>query len=275
MRQGWRQGVPCVVALVIAETAALSLLTVLVAGLLRSHADILRSLHELGVGVGDPASGPSDRSATAGLPVPFSAAPPEGQVHDIIGIGLAGEAVGLAMTGRSGYTLLAFLSTGCASCIPFWHGLSDPGRGGLPPSVAPLVVTRGPDVESAAEAARLAPAGTSVVMSGTAWSEYAVPGSPFFVLVDGLEGRRVGEGVARTFPQLADLVRRGLADAKGRRDEAGPSGRNRLAGGAERETENDLTLVRAGVAPGDPSLYPKRLDDLMSPVPVDGEGWRR
>ena len=42
------------VALVIVSTFVVLLLGILVAGLLRSHADILRSLHELGVGVGDP-----------------------------------------------------------------------------------------------------------------------------------------------------------------------------------------------------------------------------
>ncbi len=41
-------------ALVIVSTFVVLLLGILVAGLLRSHADILRSLHELGVGVGDP-----------------------------------------------------------------------------------------------------------------------------------------------------------------------------------------------------------------------------
>jgi hypothetical protein len=46
------------VALVIILTVVVLLLTVLVAGLLRSHADILKALHELGVGVGDPVGDP-------------------------------------------------------------------------------------------------------------------------------------------------------------------------------------------------------------------------
>ncbi len=45
-------------ALVIVSTFVVLLLGILVAGLLRSHADILRSLHELGVGVGDPTGSP-------------------------------------------------------------------------------------------------------------------------------------------------------------------------------------------------------------------------
>ncbi len=46
------------VALVIVSTFVVLVLGILVAGLLRSHADILRSLHELGVGVGDPSATP-------------------------------------------------------------------------------------------------------------------------------------------------------------------------------------------------------------------------
>ena len=43
------------IALVVVSTFVVLVLGILVAGLLRSHADILRSLHQLGAGVGDPA----------------------------------------------------------------------------------------------------------------------------------------------------------------------------------------------------------------------------
>ena len=52
------------IALVVVSMFVVLLLGILVAGLLRSHADILRSLHELGVGVGDPAR----RDGTRPLP---------------------------------------------------------------------------------------------------------------------------------------------------------------------------------------------------------------
>ena len=42
------------VALAIVLSVVVLLLAVLVAGLLRSHADILKALHDLGVGVGEP-----------------------------------------------------------------------------------------------------------------------------------------------------------------------------------------------------------------------------
>jgi hypothetical protein len=41
--------------LVLLLTFVVLLLGILVAGLLRSHADILKALHDLGAGVGDPA----------------------------------------------------------------------------------------------------------------------------------------------------------------------------------------------------------------------------
>ena len=59
------------VALVIVSTFVVLLLGILVAGLLRSHADILRSLHELGVGVGDPSAAPA--AVPVDLTTPVSA----------------------------------------------------------------------------------------------------------------------------------------------------------------------------------------------------------
>src|SRR4051812_49320596 len=46
-------GRPAVIAVVVAEAGAIVLLGLLVAGLLRSHAEILRRLHELGAGMDD------------------------------------------------------------------------------------------------------------------------------------------------------------------------------------------------------------------------------
>ena len=63
------------VALVVVSTFVVLLLGVLVAGLLRSHADILRSLHELGVGVGDPATTKASTTATLPRTSPRQAAP--------------------------------------------------------------------------------------------------------------------------------------------------------------------------------------------------------
>ena len=53
------------VALAVVLSVMVLLLAVLVAGLLRSHADILKALHELGVGVGEPSGADGhDQSTT-------------------------------------------------------------------------------------------------------------------------------------------------------------------------------------------------------------------
>ena len=46
-----------IVAIVVVQAVALVLLGVLVAGLLRSHAEILRALHQLGISLDDGADG--------------------------------------------------------------------------------------------------------------------------------------------------------------------------------------------------------------------------
>jgi len=267
-----------VVALVVALTVVVVLMGVLVAGLLRSHADILRSLHALGVGVGDPAgtaTGEEGGAQPHGVAVRMGPALPAERgtdAHDVAGVTPSGDALAVSVRRAGQTTLLAFLSSGCTSCRHFWDALSSTGPTALPGGIRLAIVTKGPELEIAAEVAALAPRHVPVVMSTGAWSDYEVPGSPFFVLVDGTTGRRTGEGVANHFGQVADLVRRSLADAAGtplgpgdgvhgRR--AAPGGpRDRLDGPA-REAANDAELRRAGIFPGDPSLYPRSLDDVF------------
>jgi hypothetical protein len=273
-------------ALAVVLSAIVLLLGVLVAGLLRSHADILQSLHELGVGVGDPTAathgqaGPhpeADGVVRIGPPLPSerqaSAAPTVG------GVTPAGDAVAVAPASGDGLTLLAFLSAGCGTCGTFWSALSDPRRSGFPDGVRTVVVTKGPELESPAAVAGLAPAGLLVVMSSAAWTDYEVPGSPFFVLVDAERGRRVGEGVANQPAQVAELVRRAVLDARHADDTAGGAGRrsrrrapdgDRLDGPG-RERANDRELLAAGVRPGDPSLYPTSVADLYGPEAGTGD----
>lgn len=241
-------------ALVVVDTVVVVLLGVLVAGLLRSHADILRALHELGAGVGDPAGAPA---APAPVQLGPRLAPGRGsQVVDLVGVDPSGAALVLAVGSGDGLSLLAFLSSGCASCAAFFEQLGGAGFG-LPPGIRPVVVTKGPEFESPAELARRARPGLQVVMSSQAWTDYEVPGSPFFVLVDGRQGRRLGEGVANHPAQVADLVRRAVGDGRGATGLDGPA----------REAENDQALLAAGIGPGHPSLYPRRLDDVFAPGP--------
>jgi hypothetical protein len=98
-------------------------------------------------------------------------------------------------------------------------------------------------------------------MSTEAWLEYEVPGSPFFVLVDGTSGAAVGQGVAPRVEQLLDLIRRAEHDrGTQQRTRRRPSGRRN---GPEREADADEVLQMAGIRPGDPSLYPQSLEDVF------------
>jgi hypothetical protein len=105
-----------------------------------------------------------------------------------------------------------------------------------------VVVPRDVDEESPSLLVGRAPADVAVVMSSAAWAEFGVPGSPFAVLVD--SGAVIGDGVARSWEQLASLVTQHLADLDGRRLD-----------GAGRERRADEELLAAGIQPGHPSLY--------------------
>ena len=262
------------VALSVVLGVVVLLLAVLVAGLLRSHADILKALHDLGAGVGDPAGdthihtpGPVQSGPPA---VPLTMGPALAPDRDstsaptIAGVTPVGDALAVAPATAGGLTLLAFLSTGCASCAGFWESFRRPEGLGLPAGTRIVVVTKGPDREIPGEVAALAAPGLSVLMSSEAWSDYEVPGSPFFVLVDGTSGRRVGEGVANHINQVAELVRRAEVDAAaftlGTRPEPDVG-----IDGPARESANDKELLDAGIRPGDPSLYPASLDALYGP----------
>jgi hypothetical protein len=293
------------VALVIILTAVVLMLTVLVAGLLRSHADILKALHDLGAGVGDPAldlvNGDShdhghahdhdhdqaqsrrwgrnrNQSAKAGpasSPVPLTMGPPlpgernSTSAPTIAGVTPTGDALAIAVTGNDQLTLIAFLSSGCATCAGFWEAFQAPEHLGLPDGIRLVVVTKGPEMEIAGEVQVKAHSRLQVVMSTDAWGDYEVPGSPFFVLVDGSAGRRIGEGVANQFSQVVELVRRAQIDMQafgiGTRGEGGSQSRAFAGGldGPARESANDEELRAAGILPGDPSLYPTSLDDVF------------
>jgi len=261
-----------VIALTVVLGVVVALVTVLVAGLLRSHADILKALHDLGAGVGDPAADVTGGAASSvgAQPVPLTMGPALAADRDstsapsLAGVTPTGDARAVAPATSGALTLLAFLSTGCASCAGFWESFRRPGDLDLPPGVRLVVVTKGPEREIPGEVAALAAPGLSVLMSSDAWTDYEVPGSPFFVLVDGTSGRRVGEGVANHFRQVAELVRRAEVDAAAFRLDTTP-GRDVGLDGPARESANDRELLDAGIRPGDPSLYPTSLDDLYGP----------
>jgi hypothetical protein len=208
------------VALVSVETVLLVLLIVLVAGLLRSHAEILRRL------------GPGEEPIAS--PEPVQRRPGDEPAPAIAGHTPQGDALRLDFAGAgSAPTLLAFLSSGCSTCMGFWESLSEPR---LEREVETVIVTHGADRERPAKLRALAPAGVPVVMSSQAWSDYRVPGAPYFVLVDGAIR---GEGVATSWHALTSLVSDAIEDER-----------------AAHAQDLDARLAAGGIGPGHPSLYP-------------------
>jgi len=216
---------------------------VLLVGLLKSHAEILRQLHDLGAG--------RDEEPRRPVPVDLAAGGAMGTpAHDLAGHTPSGEAAAVAVVGASQDTLLAFLSGGCLTCDGFWKALSARGDLELPAATRVVAVTKGRGDENESAVRSLAPAGRTVVMSTQAWLDYEVPGSPYFVHVSGSSGRVIGEGTAATWQQVVSLVNRASNGRLAARPET------RLQMDEARGPRIDQELTAAGILPGDPSLYP-------------------
>ena len=248
--------------LVVALGVVVALLAVLVIGLLRAHAEVLRALHELGFDdVLDPGAAGMSIRTRPGVPEPRAAGGRGG--HDIVGSTVDGGTVKVAVVGTDHLTLVAFLSSGCLTCATFWEAFADPARRVLPGADTRLVVvTKGPEAESPSRLAQLVPPGVVTVQSSAAWDDYDVPVSPYFLLVDGRDRRIVGEGAASSWDQVRDLLGQAMADA-GLADD-GRRTAGSVATGAAREDRIDDELARAGIEPGDARLY---LPEHEDPAP--------
>ncbi|NYG06895.1 hypothetical protein BJ986_001382 [Phycicoccus badiiscoriae] len=255
-------------AAVIAEAVAIVLLGVLVLGLLRSHALILKALHELGAGLElEREAGTGVTTATTGgTPGPVPVELETGVVqatrkdsataHDIIGTDLDRVEQQVVVTAAGSRTLLAFLTSGCSVCQTFWDEFQGPvdvpGDGDL------RIIAKGPAEESSSSLRSLA-GDRDVIQSSGAWVDYDIPGSPYFVYVEG--GVVTGEGSATTWGQVRDLMAQGVADNAEARAAAGRTGPGLLAGAdvgpGERDSlpRMDAELLAAGIGPGNPSLY--------------------
>ena len=249
-------------ALVSIEAVAIVVLTVLVCGLLRSHADILRALHGLGVNLDAAHIGGANPSQLASVAL--------GTTHrgdnsptmavDLAGVNPAGDAVQVAVTGVRHDTLLAFLTTGCTACQEFWAAF---GTSQVPiPGGARLVaVVHDPSEESLSKLRSLAPPGTTVVMSSAAWDDYDVQVAPYFLYVAGGQGRVIGEGSTTSWPQVLSLVEQARSDAGlGDGRPTRPPTSRPASNDRRREERADAELMAAGIAPGDARLYPSALD---------------
>jgi hypothetical protein len=270
-------------AVVIAEGVAIALLGVLVLGLLRSHALILKALHELGAGLElekEAGTGVS-LATTGGKPGPVPVELESGVVqatrkdsttaHDIVGTDLDRREQQVTVTTPGTRTLLAFLTSGCSVCQTFWdefQGSVDvPGEGAL------HIIAKGSGEESISSLRTLA-GDRDVVQSSAAWVDYDIPGSPYFVYVE--DGVVTGEGSATTWAQVRGLMAQGVADSAEARSAAGRSGPGLLVGDAMGEggrdnlSRIDAELLASGVRPGDPSLY-RAPDEDSPPAPAHHE----
>lgn len=239
---------------------AVGVLALLVFGLLRTHAEILRALDRAGISLDDEETA----SSAAGV-VPerseAGAAAGSAEARDLVGTVPAGGPTKIAVTGVAHLTLLAFLSPGCRTCKRFWDAFSDPDLE-LPGSDTRLVVVgQDPAHDSESAMAELVPPGVKAVLSSAAWEDYDVPGSPYFALVDGSEGRVVGAGSALRWEQLQNLLQQALDDA-GLADPSGsqPPGASPGHSGRSRAQRADEALRSAGISPGHPSLYGEQSD---------------
>lgn len=263
-------------ALVWLLAVVVAILAVFVVGLLRSHASILRALHDNGI-VLDPerddagtgtgtgtGQAPSRRVSPAVTHTTSSTAPtirtvdgvpgPAGasgqRAHDLAGITPTGATRTVAVTDTDQATLLAFLTTGCATCAGFWHAFAEGVQ--LPADTRLVVVTQGGELESPADVAAMAAPHVLTIQSSQAWDDYSIPVAPYFVLVDGRRGVVVGEGAANTWERVAKLLDTALADA----GYAGGQVRRRdLLLGKARTERVDRDLAAAGFTPGDPRLH--------------------
>ena len=248
------------VVLVIVQSFVLALLALLVAGLLRSHAEILRRLPPAD---SEPEPAAPPREPTGLLASPHSEPRAAAAASDIVGTTLDGDPVKISVTAGRTPTLLAFLSSGCATCAGFWEALQPSSREPLPGATRLVVITRDGSMESPSRLRTLAPADVAVVMSSTAWETYEVPMTPYFVYVGG-SGVIEGEGVAEAWPQVMSLLGDALGDAEAAARSrsqassgAGSTSDRREGGrrGPDRERRVDRELRAAGISLGHPSLY--------------------
>ena len=226
------------ILLVLLLAVCVGVLSVIVFGLLRTHAEILRALDRAGVPLdGGGRSTPLSMSPTRLRPAAVVV------VDDIVGTVPGGGPVKVTIGGEH-HTLLAFLSSGCRTCATFWDAFADPGLGLPGDDTRLVIVAQDPQHDSAGRLAELAPPGVRVVCSSAAWQALEIPGSPYFAMVDGRSRAMVGSGSATSWEQVHGLLAQAISDA-------------RLAAGGF--SSADEALAASGIGPGHPSLYPNEV----------------
>ena len=212
---------------------------VLVGGLLRSHAEILRRLGA-GARTATPAPRRADAAGGSGASA-RRAAPPRwpGPRRP------ATRSRSTSTAPAAAPTLLAFLTSGC--CDLRRRSGRRSARRRLPAGVRTVVVTHGSERERPARLRKLAPAGDpgGDVLAGVG-ATTACP-APRTSCWSTASIR--GEGVATSWPALGSLVGDAIEDQRrGRRRARRP----------RRASASIETLAAAGIGPDHPSLYPGR-----------------
>ena len=228
------------IVLLIVAFVAIAVLTLIVFGLLRTHADILRALDRAGISL--------DENSVSSSVGPVSLSQPSGNQDavDIVGTVPGGGPVSVSVGGAH-HTLLAFMSSGCKTCANFWSEFKSPVLDLGGEATRLVIVAQDPAHDSESRLVELSPKGVRTVCSTAAWEAYGVPGSPYFVLVDGPTRKVTGSGTATNWPQVRQLLAQAIGDAK--------------STGAHSDvahTNNGVTaeLAAYGIGPGHPSLYP-------------------
>jgi thioredoxin-related protein len=238
-------------ALLVIVVVLLVIITVFVTALTASYASLERRLDRLeGLGGTTTSLSLSPRAPAVATGVGGAVGR---AANDIVGTTLSGDPRAIAIIGVPHHTLLAFLSSGCTTCGRFWSRLREGDVPNLGDDTRLVVMTKGLDQESMVALDPLA-RGVDVVMSTDAWRDYEVPGTPFFIFVDGSTGTVRGEGTALGWNEVLNLVALGRGDASVVTGVSTAS--MKPSSDAEREAIVDQVLMDAGIFPGDRSLYP-------------------
>lgn len=217
------------------------LLGMLVVGLLRTQAELIRRLDSLGIRLDD---------ENSGAPITLSRHPENAaSPTEIVGTTASGEPVVKSLSVGTDPILVAFLSTTCNSCAEFWNAFDTDELKIHAARYRVVTVTLGPNEESPTRAKSLMKGDAEVVMSSEAWTQFEVPGAPYFAVVDPTQGSIIGEGTAGDMNALSTF----LSDASG--DRRWDKERTRDRTDADREQTVDEELKRAGLYPGDPRLH--------------------
>jgi hypothetical protein len=257
-------------ALLIADTVLLAVVVFLVGGLLRSHAEILRKLDQKG-------GAAEKETIDPRIPAPDEAGGEGAEpAPDLQGVTPDGDFVRVGMRPGERPVLLAFLTGGCATCEGFWRALGDPANT-LPGDARAIVVTKDPSHESRSRLRKLINGPIEVVMSSSAWEDYRVPSSPYFVFIGGGTAEIQGVGSSASWEQLESLISDALEDVAlaeedlPRRNNR-PDRRSSLRAERARDREQRINeeLSRSGIDEGHPSLYAGAHENAPREKPTQG-----